>query len=72
MRLGVAEGNVVKFAVLPHGFLSNNGKYLYPIILILMLEIEGITRNVLGLILFTISMRVIGMLRDRNRLIDHG
>lgn len=68
---GVAERDVIKFAILLQGFLGNRWKYLYPIILILMLKIEGISSNILGLILITISVRVIGMLCDRYRLIYH-
>lgn len=37
-----------------------------------MLEVEGIASDVLGLVLLSIRMRVVGMLRDCNRLIEHG
>lgn len=37
-----------------------------------MLEVEGIAGDVLGLVLLSIRMRLIGMLGDCNRLIEHG
>lgn len=37
-----------------------------------MLEVEGIGGDVLGLVLISIGVREVGVLRDRDGLVEHG